>query len=181
MTLEDAFWEVSTPGSNKYLQYRSVSDIASIIGSSSADISAVSLWLGSAGGSSIEVSPLRDAVSAVFFSGSHHFTLGAHGVPIKDERRPAAVRFLVRRDAASAASAAQEPRRPHGASSVSNPTVEEIKGAYGIPVDFAATNSLTTNMVWGPGTFGYSPKDLEAFAKQREFPRACCYCGCVWG
>ena len=164
--LEATFWEVATPGSGAYLTYRTVDEIASIIGSSASDITAVSSWLRSAGGVSIAVSPLRDTVSAVFSEGSHRFTLGAHGVPSKDTHRPAAVHFLVRRDAAAAAG--KQRRRP-ALSSVSNPTVGEIKGAYGIPANFTATNGLTTTMVWGPGTFGYSPKDLAAFA-QREAP-----------
>lgn len=165
--LEDTFWKVSTPGTDAYLKHLNVPDIASIIGSPASDISAVSSWLQSAGGVSIEVSPLRDSLSAVFSENSHSFALGAHGIPIKDEKRPAAVSFLVRRDAAAEASLSPEKPRPTGITSVSNPTVKEIKSAYGIPVDFSATNDLTTNMVWGPGTFGYSPKDLQAFAQQQ--------------
>lgn len=163
-TLEDAFWRVSTPGTPEYLRHRSVPELASILGSSAEDIAAVSSWLRSAGGSALLVSPLRDSVSAAF-SSTHGFTLGPNGVPAKDARRPAAVRFLVRRDALSAAPAVVEKRRP--VSSVANPTVAEIKAAYGIPLDFQASNALTTSMVWGPGTFGYSPKDLAAFAQQQ--------------
>ena len=166
--LEDLFWKVSTPGSESYLKHRSVTDIASIIGSTDAEVAAVSSWLQSAGGLSVAVSPLRDSVSAVFYEGSHKFgKLGAHGVPFKDKHCPAAVSFLVRRDAASgAATRALERLRP-AVSSISNPTVAEIKSAYGIPLDWQASNALTTNMVWGPGTFGYSPKDLAAFARQQ--------------
>jgi hypothetical protein len=76
----------------------------------------------------------------------------------------------VRRDAPPLAPAAAAGRRPRPAlSSVTNPTVAEIKAAYGLPLDLSATNALTTTMVWGPGTFGYSPKDLAAFA-QRQAP-----------
>ena len=164
--LEDTFWQVATPGTGAYLQHRSVSDIARIIGSPAADLDAVASWLRALGGASIEVSPLRDSVSASFSDGAHRFTLGAHGVPVRDARRPAAVSFLLRRDAAStAAPASGRPRPP--LSSVSDPTVAEIKSAYGIPVDLQATNGLTTSMVWGPGTFGFSLKDLEAFAAQQ--------------
>ena len=163
---EDLFWRVSTPGSPAYLQHRTVADLATIIGSTPSDIAAVSSWLRSAGGFSLEVSPLRDAVSASFSEGAHRFVLGPHGVPVLDARRPAAISFLVRRDAASAAASAEKPR-PAGAASVANPTVSEIKGAYGIPVDATAINGATTNMVWGPGTFGYAPADLKAFAQQQ--------------
>jgi len=47
--------------------------------------------------------------------------------------------------------------------------VANQKAAYGIPTDFAATNPSTLQMVWGPGTFGYSPSSLASFA-QRECP-----------
>jgi hypothetical protein len=190
--LEAMFWKVSDPAcayisfvldaprrplhtkppptplsADEYLHFRTVSDLAAIIGSPAADITAVISWLREAGGASIEVSPLRDAVSAVFSDGSHRFVLGANGIPVVDAMRPAAVRFLVRRDAASVSAAAQPRRRPPNVASVSNPTVSEIKSAYGIPLDFTASNPLTTNMVWGPGTFGYSPRDLAAFAQQQ--------------
>jgi hypothetical protein len=108
-------------------------------------------------------------VSAVFSEETHGFTLGAHGVPVKDDLRPDVVEFLVRRDPYIAAvTELERPRRPElPVSSVSNPTVSEIKAAYGIPLDLQVTNELTTSMVWGPGTFGYSPKDLAAFAAQQ--------------
>ena len=164
--LEEIFWRVSTPGTSDYLQHRSVSDLASIIGSSATDISAVSSWLIACGGSSVEVSPLRDVVSASF-SDSHTFTLGsAYGVPLKDDRRPDAVSFVIRRDHRHTATVDDNKLRPTF-SSVSNPTVEEIKNAYGIPVDLQASNELTTNMVWGPGTFGYSPETLALFKEQQ--------------
>ena len=35
------------------------------------------------------------------------------------------------------------------------------KKAYGIPVDLVATNETTLQMVWGPGTFGYSEDQLR--------------------
>ena len=161
--LEAAFWAVATPASAEYLQHRSVSAIAAIIGAPAADVAAVASWLRANGGASVEVSPLRDCVSAVFSEGAHRFSLGRNGVPTRDGRRPAAVRFLVRRDAAPAAAAAERPRP--AVASVTDPTVAEIKAAYGIPVDLQASNDLTTQMVWGPGTFGYSPTDLAAFAR----------------
>ena len=38
-----------------------------------------------------------------------------------------------------------------------------------MPADLACTNDKTLQMVWGPGTFGYSPAGLEQF-KQEECP-----------
>ncbi len=39
--------------------------------------------------------------------------------------------------------------------------INQQKDAYGIPEDLAATNEKTLQMVWGPGTFGYSPPALK--------------------
>ena len=41
--------------------------------------------------------------------------------------------------------------------------VASQKAAYQMPADLAATNPSTLQMVWGPGTFGYDPRRLEAF------------------
>jgi len=46
-------------------------------------------------------------------------------------------------------------------------TVERIKKAYGIPADLKASNPKTLQMVWGPGTFGYSERQLESFKSQQ--------------
>ncbi len=164
--LEEIFWRVSTPGNSEYLQHRSVSDLASIIGSSPIDISTVSAWLIAFGGSSVVVSPLGDVISAYFSEDTHTFTLGSYGVPIRDDFFPGAVSFVIRRDHHTAAVTIDNKPRPT-ISSISNPTVEEIKNAYGIPVDLQASNDLTTNMVWGPGTFGYSPSKLLLFKEQQ--------------
>ena len=43
------------------------------------------------------------------------------------------------------------------------------KKAYGMPLDLQATNDQTLQMVWGPGTFGYSKLQLEQF-KRSESP-----------
>ena len=45
-------------------------------------------------------------------------------------------------------------------------SVENTKKAYGIPTDLQASNNATTQMVWGPGTFGYSKLQLEMFKKE---------------
>ena len=43
------------------------------------------------------------------------------------------------------------------------------KKAYGIPLDLVATNESLTQMVWGPGTFGYSPDQLQQL-KESQCP-----------
>jgi len=48
-------------------------------------------------------------------------------------------------------------------------TIAKIKEAYGMPTDLQASNETTSQMVWGPGTFGYSPTAL-AFHKYTQCP-----------
>ena len=43
------------------------------------------------------------------------------------------------------------------------------KKAYGIPTDLVATNESLSQMVWGPGTFGYSPDQLQQL-KESQCP-----------
>lgn len=87
------------------------------------------------------------------------------GLPSK--RKPAGTNLLMRRDF-------KEPRLGHArpASASAAPvsySVGDQKKAYGMPLDLSATNDTTLQMVWGPGTFGYSPQSLAAFAA-RECP-----------
>jgi hypothetical protein len=56
-----------------------------------------------------------------------------------------------------------------GASESASYTIAAQKKAYGMPVDLVAKNESTLQMVWGPGTFGYSPLQLREF-KQEQCP-----------
>lgn len=59
--------------------------------------------------------------------------------------------------------AGEQRRSRHGTllrSGFGGPSVAAQKKAWGIPVDLAASNSSTLQMVWGPGTFGYSKAQL---------------------
>eukprot|EP00928_Gymnodinium_smaydae_P003251 TRINITY_DN11165_c0_g1_i2.p1 TRINITY_DN11165_c0_g1~~TRINITY_DN11165_c0_g1_i2.p1 ORF type:complete len:426 (+),score=82.54 TRINITY_DN11165_c0_g1_i2:96-1373(+) len=46
---------------------------------------------------------------------------------------------------------------------------QRSKSAYGIPEDLQASNGSTLQMVWGPGTFGYSSNQLQQL-KEKECP-----------
>ena len=63
--------------------------------------------------------------------------------------------------AAAAAATVSAPRAMY--------SVEAQKKGYGIPADLQASNAKTLQMVWGPGTFGYSPSELASF-KEQECP-----------
>lgn len=187
-SFEKTFWDISTPGSDSYLKFLSTDQIATIIGASEDDLASVKKWLKSVGGSDIKVSSLRDTVSATFSSAPSALRLGKNGVPLK-ETYPACVESVVRRD----------PRGGHAVNSgaehnskllevshssiirssllgeaVSETTpdysMNNIKESYGIPLDLQVTNEATQQMVWGPGTFGYSPAELKKFKFQEKVP-----------
>lgn len=180
---EKTFWDIATPGSDSYLKFLSREDIAAVIGASDADLASVQNWLKSAGGFDITTSALRDTVTATFSStpSDSILKMGRNGIPHKDSH-PACVQFVVRRDPVeSAFSKSVDSRRVdrHPSSSVgssisamdSSPdySISNIKAAYGIPVDLQASNDATRQMVWGPGTFGFSEPYLTKF-KHDEAP-----------
>eukprot|EP00440_Ansanella_granifera_P062114 gb/GFBE01067341.1/.p1 GENE.gb/GFBE01067341.1/~~gb/GFBE01067341.1/.p1 ORF type:complete len:568 (+),score=112.16 gb/GFBE01067341.1/:1-1704(+) len=160
---ENIFWNIANPDHPNYLEHLSAEQVAAKIGATDAEISAAKTWLLSLGAkpSSIQVSKLRDSVSAAFPSPTMdtepHKMLSALA-----PQKPPSVEFVVRRDPKL-----QEPRegghRPLLDESLGQYTVSNIKKAYGIPADLQATNKSTLQMVWGPGTFGYSRIQLGLF------------------
>jgi len=170
-TFEEKFWSISTPGSSDYLKFLSTGAIASVIGAEDETLNAVKAWLKTAGGVDITVSSLHDTVSATFLE-PPLLKLGKNGIPHK-ETHPHGVQFIVRRNPRSGAEKLDFSRLPTHPLSLSAETAKgeekpdysmnSIKSAYGIPLDLQATNEATQQMVWGPGTFGYSPLALEKF------------------
>lgn len=172
--LELLFWQVAQPGSPEYLQFRSPEQIAAITGATDQEIATVSAWLSGAGALDVRVASLRDTVTARF-AAKPLLATTVKGLPHRDTH-PACVEYVLRRDArvhtppTEAESARPRTRDTLGdAAPAVNYTINNIKKAYGIPLDLTATNDATTQMVWGPGTFGYSPATLAAF-KQSEAP-----------
>lgn len=172
--LERLFWDIANPRSPKYLQHLTAEDVAGLIGATDRDIDEVQSWFEGLGAkaSSIQISALRDTVTATF-PGAARASLGS---PLFSAgRRPTSVEFLVHRgELAVGAAAADHPpplRRALGAASGgADYTIGAIKEAYGIPVDLEASNATTLQMVWGPGTFGYSKVQL-ALHKATQCPK----------
>jgi hypothetical protein len=170
---ESLFWDIATPGTAEYLSHKSLEEIASVIGASDSELSTVTQWLEKAGGYDVTVSSLKDSVSARFGDKTHSLTLAEHGVPHKASH-PKAVEFIVRRDDLKQEEGLDHPieaavARHLVANGDEAYTIDNIKKAYGIPNDLQATHDETLQMVWGPGTFGYSPAKL-AIQKKTEAP-----------
>ena len=171
-SFEKTFWDISTPGSDSYLKFLSREQVASMIGASDVDLALVHEWLISNGGSDVKTSALHDTVTATFVDTPSALKMGRNGVPHK-ETHPACVEFVVRRDPMESTSNKQTeslrvPRLVKGTSADSmDYTVSNIKDSYGIPTDLQASNANTQQMVWGPGTFGYSVPTLKAFSVEQ--------------
>lgn len=158
---ERTFWDIANPDHPNYLHFLSSEDVASVIGATDDDISAARAWLVGLGAeaSSIRVSALRDTVTATVTGTSEH-VLKSSSLQELSLTRPSAVEFLMRRDARDTPAGTDDgPRAP----SAAGYGISGIKKAYGIPEDLQASNEATTQMVWGPGTFGYSPTALQAW------------------
>eukprot|EP00041_Stephanoeca_diplocostata_P039946 m.1638211 g.1638211 ORF g.1638211 m.1638211 type:complete len:561 (-) comp27282_c0_seq1:102-1784(-) len=168
--LERSFWDIATPGNKNYLQFLSRDDVASMIGAQQQDIDSTITWLSATLGvhhSDISVSPLRDAVVVSIDDGTAtpaHHTL------------PSTVDFIIRKESHASLPAGT----PQGNASGTDQkrfrgvdigySISDQKKAYGIPLDLEASNADTLQMVWGPGTFGYSKSELLAF-KLEQCPK----------
>jgi len=159
-------------------------EVAASIGATDDDIAAASDWLLALGArpSSLRVSALRDTVSATFVSDGRYPSWAV----LSERKRssPPSVSFLLRRAPLTASTAeATDHKKPPArgvplkasAAGAVDPdgasyTVRNIKEAYGMPIDLQATNAKTLQMVWGPGTFGYSQSQLLMF-KATECPK----------
>ena len=167
--LDSLFWDVATPGSQRYLNFLSLEDLASKVGSKDVVIAAATAFLQETlHGKVTHVSPLRHIITASFEppdSEMRHLWT-ARGMP-KAHLVPPGVDLVTRRDFGLLAPPPPAQRRrshhdtPDGAYSVA-----AQKKAYQVPAALAATNPATTQMVWGPGTFGFSRDALRDFARE---------------
>merc|ERR1711871_799657 len=85
------------------------------------------------------------------------------------EERPNAIEFVVRRGTVNSPVVQSLPYKNTTLWPGSSYTVSNIKKAYGIPEDLQACNASGLQMVWGPGTFGFSQSQLAAL-KQSQCP-----------
>lgn len=157
--LEQQFWSVADPQSKQYLKHMSLPAIKSLIGASAEDVEAASAWLSSLGAKTIKLNSLGDTLTAEFES-MKKGVWTEKGFP-HPSARPVRLDYVLRRDPKIATeSFAKEPRRPRN---TLGSDIPNQKKSYELPLDWQATNSNTSQMVWGPGTYGYSPAELEVW------------------
>lgn len=155
------FWDIATPGHPKYLQFLSADEVSVLIGASDDEIETARTWLLVSGAKSVRVSPLRDQVTAVFegdASSTSHLLSSSLALG-----RPASVDFLLRREPGAGVAQAPRGKKALESETPNGYSIASIKEAYGMPADLQASNASTTQMVWGPGSFGYSKVALGAF------------------
>lgn len=147
--------EISNPKSERYAKYLSNEELRDLVGISDLTVSRVTRRLRLLGYKEIRVSHHKDFVWAKgpavtqtpltlrsFVSSSYTF-----------DARPAKKMGKSRRAALAARFAKVQ-------SSLGDPVSQ--RASYGIPQQQTATHG-TSIMVWGPGTYGYTPSDLQQF------------------
>lgn len=172
--LEKLYWRVATPSSPEYLAFRNREELSAFMGGSERDVAEAVDWLTSLAGTNIRISPIRDQITAAF-AGNELSQVESmwseRGLPLSPA--PEGVTLVVRRDFVGIQAADVLSTRPasqiRARDADSTYSMAAQKAAYGIPVDLAATHEDTRAMVWGPGTFGYSPSGLASF-KAAECP-----------
>ena len=154
----------------EYLNHRSVEELAAIVAPLEADMDAAEAWLRSLGAVGAERSTLHGSVTATFPAG--HAAVGQHwsgrGIPLKASC-PVASDFIYRRDALASTtepSAEESLASPEPLLMPSRYTIKEQKAAIGMPDDLQASHPDTLQMVWGPGTFGYSKLQVILYLKR---------------
>ena len=172
LALDELFWRVATPGSASYQDFfESPAAAAPLFGGSPSSVREAKEWLQSLNGSNIHVSAMRDCVTASFASmpTMDRHVWSARGLPLWPP--PRGVELVTRREPRPPPPRRTRPSPPPSeAKALLGPyDIASVKRAYKLPADLAATNADTLQMVWGPGTFGFSPSDLRDFAK-RECP-----------
>ena len=162
--LESQFWKIADPSDVSYGNFLNVGQVRDMIGAQQEDIELVKDWLVSLGGDplSAKVSNLADSVSVSFKTSPSFSELSKNS--------PHCVDFVLKRSPKKLKKELTSRRNlTHLNEALSEYTVSNIKKAYGIPTDHTASNDSLLQMVWGPGTFGYSKLQLEMF-KATEVP-----------
>jgi hypothetical protein len=169
--LERIFWDVSSPSSPRYLAHLSLGEVADLVGAPDEDVSVVKSWLIELGASpsSVRTSALRDTVTASFNGRDHSLLLESSRSPWTERGLPSTAShpmrldFVLRRGSIARSNA---PLKLKAASGFGY-AISDQKKSYGIPVSLAATNETGLQMVWGPGTFGFSLSELGQFKAEQ--------------
>ena len=167
--LDTLYWRVATPGHAEYLQFKTVHELSLLMGASDSAVAETISWLSTLNGTGISVSALRDQVTATFetLPLAHTHSWSARGLPLQ-HLQPRSVLFVTRRDARHPSMGSPEQARNSSSySGFASYSISEQKKAYQMPEDLATTNPATLQMVWGPGTFGYSPAELSRFKAEQ--------------
>ena len=150
------FLAIATPTSQRYLSHLSLKEASGILAASNEDIEATKDWLERLQFKNIKVSALRDTVTAKISCDKVDYAL------LTRSSCPVKVDFVLRKDFRNAPAFAAKavPISRKSAIFQGSYSIPKQKEAYGIPLGLAAQNR-TLQMVWGPGTFGFSMSELE--------------------
>ena len=184
--LDRVFTAVSNPDNSEYLEFKTdPQSLAELVGPSEVDVQRVIDWFVSDLGCPIEdvvVSNVRDTVTCRTLA-LEASDLATNKAWNSDQWAPESTAYPIPLDFVLVGSendfqdaldvsnkATHAARETLLQSAYDEPnsfyTIANTKKAYGIPVDLQAASDNVSQMVWGPGTFGYSKSELEFFKSE---------------
>jgi len=163
--LDAMYWDVATPASDNYLVYPSDATLRHAMDVDADEHASVVQWMEAMGCRDVTTSHLGDRVTCVveeaFYTAPPASLAMAFVHTTTGDGGPAPARGSVHSNTMPIKKDAMF-RSEYGPYTVPN-----IKAAYGIPLDLTSrhTRETQSQMVWGPGTFGYGHEALENFKR----------------
>mmetsp|Transcript_91561 Transcript_91561/g.274917 ORF Transcript_91561/g.274917 Transcript_91561/m.274917 type:complete len:759 (-) Transcript_91561:284-2560(-) len=160
-SLERTFWAVADPSSAAFRQHRSRTELQRLVLPEARAWRKAVGWLRSIGAdvSAVAAEPTSDSIRAHLPCST---TTPAPAVP-QGLRDIVDFAVLLRPRTPPTSMATSEPNTSPRAGLSSGFGPSQQKAAYGVPSDLKGTNKDNSQMVWGPGTFGFRKDDLEMF------------------
>jgi len=168
--LERRLQEVSDPSHAEYGAWLSSEEVTALVGATHQTVRAAEAWLQQqCGGLELLSSTLtgqRDFLEAVVVGAEEPCLRELLRTAERDASGILDGAFLrlprsQRRNRRGGTSMGAKAASPDAATELGSPNAQ--KQAYGIPQDTSASHADNIQLVWGPGTFGYLPSDLEEF------------------
>eukprot|EP01116_Phalansterium_solitarium_P011273 TRINITY_DN26903_c0_g1_i1.p1 TRINITY_DN26903_c0_g1~~TRINITY_DN26903_c0_g1_i1.p1 ORF type:complete len:574 (-),score=185.27 TRINITY_DN26903_c0_g1_i1:128-1849(-) len=161
--LLDRLAAISDPTHADYGRHMDRDAIAALVRSTDDDIASVERWLrGSIGAADVWLRRSGDALVASFDSAAPSL------VPLVPPELKSIVDFLLLQSPRKETPMPDErpvrrPQRRAAAGTDGTPAAQ--RASYGLPDGLVGTNETNLQMVWGPGTYGFAPSDLQLFYK----------------
>lgn len=169
--LEELTLRISDPDSPLYRKHLSIEDIRKIIGISETEFKILKMWLeGKLGAKNTVLLPSGDAVSTMIpkymaqmlYNDIHYHTkfLGDKYSSVMDIIEIVLSKDISTKKVSQPRSIRTYVKNPQATEATPNLQKQQV---YKMDINLKGSNSSNVQMVWGPGTFGVSKKDISKF------------------